>query len=294
MTDVTSATPLASLSRLEISAYLRSKLFGIGLILTILAFVAQFLFPDTDGQRHGALSLGLAIAAGIGVFGVGVMTGMVRRSDRLAAASGASAVSERDRTLALASAVVVPGTVGLVLWLIEIIGFYVQGYDVPNAYEGVSDAYLLAFTFGQGVMASIGGPLLGLVGARYLRFRGMGALLSVSMIIVTILMQGLIDATRSWRMVWVWTQWAGPVGLDGDSFGGDDAFGFLPGSPFFWVLYLAVVCALGVLAAVHHDRESDRAAIPKAMAATALAAGVLAALSVVLGPDGIIVNPIAP
>ncbi len=293
MTDVITGSPLASLTRHEIRNYLTSKLFWVGLALAILAFVQQFFFPDQDGKRDGALWLGLAIAAGLGVFGIGVMAGMVRRSDRLAAAAGASAVSERDRTLALAGSVVVPGTVGLVLWIVEWIGFQVQGYDVPNAYYGVSDAHLLAVTFGQGVMASVGGPLLGLVAARYLRFRGMAALLSVSMIIVTILMQGIFSSTMSWRMVWVWTQWAGPVGLDGDTMGGDAAFGFLPGSPYFWVLYLAAVCALGVLAAVHHDPESDRPAIRRAMLGVAVAATVFAGLSITLGVDSIIVNPIA-
>ncbi len=293
MTSVTTGPLLASLTRQEIRSYLTSKLFWIGLALTVLAFAQQFLFPDQDGQRYGALWLGLAIAAGIGVFGIGIMVGMVRRSDRLAAAAGASAVNERDRTLALTGAVVVPGTAGLLLWIAGWTGFQIQGYDMPNAYDGISDAHLLAFTFGQSVMAAVGGPLLGLVAARYLRFRGMAALVSISMIIVTILMQGIFNSTMSWRMVWVWTQWAAPVGLDGDAMGGDDAFGYLPGSPYFWVLYLTAVCALGVLAAVHHDPESNRSPIRRAMIAVAAAATVFAALSIVLGVDSIIVNPIA-
>lgn len=292
MTDVTTGSPLASLTRQEIRNYLTSKLFWIGLALTILAFAQQLFFPDQDGQRYGALWLGLAIAAGIGIFGIGVGVGMVRRSDRLAAAAGASAVSERERTLALAGAVVVPGTVGVVLWMVEWIGFQIQGYDVSNAHVGVSNAHLLAFTFGQSAMACVGGPLLGLVAARYLRFRGMAALLTVSMIVVTILMQGIFSSTMSWRMVWVWTQWSGPVGLDG-AVGGDDAFGYLPGSPYFWVLYLAALCVLGVLAAVHHDPESDRPAIRRAMIAFAAAAVVLAALSITVGVDSTIVNPVA-
>ena len=292
MTDVTTGSPLATLTRQEIRGYLTSQLFWVGLALTILAFVQQFLFPDQDGRRDGALWLGLAIAAGLGVFGIGVMVGMVRRSDQLAGAAGASAVSERDRTLALAGAVVVPGTVGLVLWVVEWIGFWIQGYDMPNAFDGVSNGHLLASTFGQSVMAAVGGPLLGLVAARYLRFRGMAALLSVTMIIVTILMQGIFESTISWRVVWVWTQWGGPVSLDGDTMGGDDAVGFLPGSPYFWVLYLAALCVLGVLAAVHHDPESDRPAIRRALVAVAAAAAVFAALSITLGADSIIVNPI--
>lgn len=292
MNDIATASLLGSLARQEMRNYVKSRLFWVGLTLALLGYAQQFFFPDESGSDFGAVWLGLVIAAGIGVFGIGVMTGLVRRSDRLAAAAGATAASERDRTLALASAVVVPATVGFVLWVVEVVGFYAQGYDVPNAYDGVSDAHILAFTYGQGVMASIGGPLLGLVAARYLRARGMAVLLSVVMIIVTILMQGIFESTRSWRMVWVWTQWAGPTGLDGDALGGDDAFSMFPGSPYFWVLYLAAACALGVLAAVHHDPECDRSANRKAMVVVLVAAAAFAVLSIAFGVDGVIVNPI--
>ena len=293
MTDVARTTVLGSLAQQEMRNYAKSGLFWLGLALASLGFAQQFFFPDKSGTDFGALWLGLVIAAGIGLFGIGVMTGMVRRSDHLAAAAGAAALSERDRTLALACAVVVPATAGFVLWLVEIVGFYVQGYDVPNAYDGVSDAHILAVTFGQGVMASIGGPLLGLVASRYLRTRGLAALLSVAIIIVTILMQGIFEVTRSWRMVWVWTQWAAPTGLDGDATAGDDAFSLFPGSPYFWVLYLAAVCTLGVLAALHHDSEADRPTNRKVIVVVVVVAAVFAVLSIASGVDGLIVNPIA-
>ena len=293
MTVQATTSPRGSLAKQEMSNYLRSKLFWVGLVLTILAYAQQFFFPDESGEQFGAVWLGLAIAAGIGVFGIGVMAGLVRRSDRLASAAGASALSEADRTRALACAVVVPGAAGFLLWVIEVVGFYVQGYDVPHAFDGVTDGHILAFTFGQGVMASIGGPLLGLVAARYLHFRGMAVLLSVSMIVVTILMQGIFQATMSWRMVWVWTQWAGPVGRDGDVLGGDDAFGLFPGSPYFWTLYLAAVCVLGVLTALHHDPEADRSAIRTAIVVTGIVAAALAVCAIAFGLDAVIVNPIA-
>jgi len=293
MNDLATASLHGSLVRQEMRNYAKSGLFWVGLALTTLGFAQQFLFPDRSGSDFGAAWLGLGIAAGIGVFGIGVMTGMVRRSDRLAAAAGAAATSERDRTLALASAVVVPATAGLVLWVVAVIGFLVEDRDVPNAFDGVSDGHVLAFMFGQGVMAAIGGPLLGLVAARYFRTRGLAALLSVVMIVVTILMQGIFEFTIPWRMVWVWTQWAGPTGSDGDPLGGDDAFGLFPGSPYFWVLYLAAVCTLGVLAALRHDPESDRRAYRNAMAAVAALAAVLAVLSMTFGVDDVIVNQTA-
>lgn len=292
MSELAGASSLGSLARQEMRGYARSPLFWVGLTLALLGFAQQFFFPDTIGRDFGAVWLGLAIAAGIGVFGIGVMTGLVRRSDRLAASAGATAVSERERTLALASAVVVPATAGFVLWVVEVVGFNTQGYAVSNAYDGVSDAHVLAFTFGQGVMASIGGPLLGLVAARYLRFSGMAVLLSVVLIIATILLQGIFEPTRSWRMVWVWTQWGAPTGLDGDALGGNEAFSLFPGSPYFWVLYLAALCALGVMAAVHHDPEGDRSAPRKAMIVLLVAAAAFAVLSIVLGVDRVIVNPI--
>ena len=78
-----------------------------------------------------------------------------------------------------------------------------------------------------------------------------------------------------------------------DDNGGDDAFGFLPGSPYFWVLYLVTLCALGVVTAVYHDPESNRPATRRAAVAIIALAAVFAVLSSVLGADAVIVNPIA-
>jgi hypothetical protein len=290
---MTVSSALGALAPQEMRNYVQSKLFWVGLALTLLGYSQQFFFPDASGTDFGTPWLGLVTAAGLGVFGIGVMIGLVRRSDRLAATAGAAAISERTRTMALASAAVVPGVIGLLLWVVAVVGFHVQGYDVPNAYHGVSDAHVAVFMFGQGPLAAVGGPLLGLVVARYLHFRGVAALVSVSMIIVTILMQGIFQASLSWRMVWVWTQWASPVGLDGRTTGGEDAFGFLPGSPYFWVLYLVTLCALGIVTAVYHDPETNRPAIRRAAVALIALATVFAVLSSVLGPDAVIVNPIA-
>jgi hypothetical protein len=66
-----------------------------------------------------------------------------------------------------------------------------------------------------------------------------------------------------------------------------------PGSPYFWVLYLAAICTFGVLAALHHDPESNRVANHKPMIVVAAVAAVFAVLSIALGVDAVIVNPIA-
>ena len=76
MNDTATASLPGSLARQEMRNYVKSGLFRVGLALTTLGFAQQFLFPDKSGTDFGAVWLGLVIAAGIGVFGIGVMTGM--------------------------------------------------------------------------------------------------------------------------------------------------------------------------------------------------------------------------
>ena len=65
-----------------------------------------------------------------------------------------------------------------------------------------------------------------------------------------------------------------------------------PGNPFIWVLYLVVVCALGVVAAVYHDPESDRFRLRTIALGLFGLALVLGVLTMVVGYSDVLVNPI--
>lgn len=282
---ITAGSTLVVLARQEIRNYLHHKLFWFGTALVLaLDVVMLFRLDHSDGSSGSYM---IAPAALLGVLGLVVMFGMTRRSDRAAEAAGVVAVPERTRTLALVTATVVPFSVALGSFVIAVITWYLHppaDYVVP---PGISNAFVHAEQFGDGVVCAVGGPVLGLVLARYLPRRGVAPVASVVLVLVTMLLQGsLVGGEQPYRVFWVWTYF-----LTQRSFDGEWHMGTLPGNPFLWVLYLLALCALGVVVAVRHDPESDRVALTRvALALGALAVG-LGLLTMTVGfPDGVI-NP---
>ena len=75
--------------------------------------------------------------------------------------------------------------------------------------------------------------------------------MAVGLVLVTIVMQGLVEPLRHVRVFWPWTYFGGPYGVDGDP----ERWLILSGSPQWYCVYLVVLCALGVVVAALHDRE---------------------------------------
>ncbi len=276
---------LGVLARQEIRNYLRHKLFWFGTALVLLVDVIMLFNLDGDPGSSGSYMI--APAALLGVLGVVVMFGLTRRSDRAAEAAGVVAVPERTRTLALAAATVVPFSVALGSFVVAVVTWYVHppaDYVVP---PGISSAFVHAEQFGDGVLCAIGGPIIGLVLARYLPRRGTAPVASVLLVITTILLQGsLVGGEQPYRVLWVWTYFLTQRSVD-------DVWhmGTLPGNPFIWVLYLVSLCALGVVVAVRHDPEADRVALTKvALGLTALAV-VLGVLTMTVGFTNGVISP---
>jgi hypothetical protein len=286
MTITAAESTFGALARQEILNYLRSKLFWVGAALTAVVTVLGLAGGDPRWSTTGD---GIAPAALVGVLGISVMAGMTRNSDRAAAAAGAVAVDQRTRTLALASAVVVPATVGLAWFLLALVGYNLNPPDADAAAFGpVTETFIYAGMFIEGVMACVGGPLLGLVIGRWLPRRGVAPLVSVVVVLVTIVMQPLFTWAEGWRQVWVWVHYYAPGGVDGD---GDRAVA-LTGSPYLHIAYLALLCVLGVLFAMYRDPEADRMRLRKAIVTVAAVAAVVCVLSISGGFDEQQVNPI--
>lgn len=273
------------LARQEIRNYLRAKLFWFGAALT-LAVNVTVLVTDDPGSSGSYM---IAPAALLGVLGLVVMFGLTRRSDHAAEAAGSVAVPERTRTLALASAIIVPLSVAILSFIAAVVTWYVQppaGYIVP---PGISNAFVHAQMFGDGVLCAVGGPLLGLLLARYFPKRGITAVASVLLVIATILLQGgLIGGEQPYRVFWVWTYF-----LTQSSEGGPDGHHMMtnPGNPFLWLLYLATLCALGLVIAVRHDPESNRARLGKIAIGLVVVAAVLGLLTMTVGYTDSVVHP---
>ena len=282
----TQNSTLGPLARQEIRNYLRSRLFWVGAALLALMSYVGLTGPD---DRFSTVGDGLVPAAVIGLLGIIVMAGMTRNSDRAAAAAGAVAVPQRTRTLALASAVVVPATAGLLWFATAIVGYHLHPPAADAIPFGpVGDGFVYAGMFVEGVMACIGGPVLGLVIGRWLPGRGVAPVVAVVLVPVTIVMQPLFESVERWRVFWVWVHFYGPVGVDGDA----DRAAILTGSPYLHIAYLAALCVLGVLVALHRDPESDRSRLRTAILGVVAVAAVLAVLSMLGGEDERVPNPI--
>lgn len=91
---------------------------------------------------------------------------------------------------------------------------------------------------------------------------------------------------QRYRVFWVWSCYVVQVHV-----GDDPAWhtGRLPGNPFWWLLYVAALCALGVVVAVIHDPGSDRVRLGRVALGLVVAAAVLGVLSLTLGfTDGVV------
>lgn len=289
MTRTAAGSTLGQLARQEIRRYAANRLFWFGAALTLV--VAGLGVAGQSGERGRTALDGLGPAFTLGVLGIVVMAGLVRDSDRAAAAAGTVAVPERTRTLALAASVVVPLAVALVWFAAAAYGYLAYESSPDSTFGATSDAFVLAVLFSQGVVSAVGGPVLGLVLARWFPRRWAPPIVAVLVVVVTVLFNGDQAWNASWREVWVWTHFHGPVGL----WAGDEdplRWAVLPGSVFWFVGYQLTLCALGVLFAVYHDRECDRTVVVRLGAGLLAIALVLGVLAVTGGQPEVVYNPI--
>jgi hypothetical protein len=279
----TAGPALGTLALKEIVRYLRHPVFLVGAVLLVASCVIP---PDA---RFSSTMDGLVPGATLGLFGLVVMVSLTQSSDRAAAAAGAVSVDRRLRTLALAAAMVVPFGTAL-LWFAASVWRYQTHAPAADAipFAGMSDAYVYAVLFAQGVMAALGGPVLGLVIGRWWPRRGAAPVAVVVLVLVTILMQGLFASTRVWREIWPWTHFFGPVGVPGDA----NRTLILTGSPFWYVAYLAALCVIGVLVALLRDDEAPRRGLVRVLAGTGVVAVILCVLTITGGYDETQVNPL--
>ncbi|MGN0065198.1 MAG: hypothetical protein ACI379_13250, partial [Nocardioides sp.] len=201
---------LGALAAREIRHYARHPLFLVG-----VAGTAAIMTYSILGPRDGTSSTMSMIvpAALLGLLGMITMSSLTRRSDLAAAAAGAPAAGEGVRTRALLAALVVPLTAATVWFLVALGQFYAQPPGAGAVPFGpLSDAHVLTVMFALSVVPALGGPLLGLLVARWLPRRGATPVAVVLLVIVTILLQGNFEQTWRWHVVWPWTYWYGPLG----------------------------------------------------------------------------------
>ena len=281
----TTTSPGVRLAMVEIGRYARNPLFLVGLILTVLTTAA----PEAGETRNSHLLTVLIPALFLGIFGLMVMYQLTRRSDRLAAAAGSPTVGMRTRTAALAATVVVPVTAALV-WFAWTVQIYL-GTDTPAdglPFGGVGDSWAIGTLFALGVVSCAGGPILGLVLARWFPRRGISVIAVIVLIIATVLMQGIIEPLRYIRVIMPFTWFGNQYGVEGDP----ERYVILTGSPQWYSAYLIALCVLGVLMALYRDPEPPRRNLRIAIGVVATAAVVLCLLAMTTGVQEVMVNPV--
>ena len=274
---------LPSLARHEIKRYLRHPLFLIGAVLTIATCA---MGPD---KSSSSIFHVLVPATCLGVFGLLVMVSLVRGSDQANDAAGAVVASERTRTLALAASTVVPFTGGLLFFAWAVWAYHDQPplpYSMP--FGDVGDAWVYAGMFALGTISCVGGPILGLVIARWLPFRGAGIVSAVLLVMLTIVFQGIIEPLRYVRVFMPWTYFGGPYGIEGEP----ERWLIITGSPFWYCLYLVALCVIGVIIAMLHDREQPRQILFRVLVGVGVLAVVLCLLAMMTGVQEVMVNPL--
>ncbi len=274
---------LRSLAGKEIVRYARHPVFLTGFLLTALSTLTG------HDRLTASVSYLVVPAAGLGLFGVIVMASLVRSSDRAAEAAGTVATGQRTRTLALSAALVVPFVAGL-LWFAWAVWAW-NHWPVPAnglRFPEIGNGWVYAGLFDLGLLAPVGGPALGLVLGRWLPRRGTAPIAVVVLVLATILMQGLFVPLRTIRLFMPWTSFAGQFGVPGDP----NRMLVLTGSPQWYGVYLALLCAVGVLVALLRDDEHPRRRVALVLVAVGVVAVVCCVLAITGGVQHTLVNPL--
>lgn len=273
---------LAQLARKEIGRYLRHPLFLFGFVLCWFGSL-----PHVDKQMSVLISP-IAPAAGIGLFGLVVMNGLVRSSDRIAGVAGEVPTSVRTRTLAHIASAVVPFTVGLIWFAWAVWEYHRQPPAVDGApFGGVGNGWAYALLFALGTLSCVGGPLLGLVLARWVKVRGAAPVVAVLLVLAVIIMQGLFVPLRSYRLFMPWTQFTGPYGVPGDS----NRALILRGSTGWYAVYLALLCGLGAVVSLIPG-DGRRRPLQLTAGAVAILAIVACVIASTTGVPHTVINPV--
>jgi len=228
-------------------------------------------FSNLDYTMQAAFLLGLG--------GLIAMNRITSSSGRSGQVLDAAPMSEPRRTLALCLACLVPAGLAL-LGAAFVFVFWMVDPPVHTENWGEFSNAELAAVMACGVLAALGGSLLGVVTARWWRWPTAAAVTAVLLILWTFV--GLINDTHPLLTL---NHLAAPYTLVSSN--GDDWSWHLGGSWLWRVLYLAGLCGLAVIAACAHGSDGE---LRRRQVRWAIALGVLALAALLIGaftgPEG--------
>jgi hypothetical protein len=248
-----SSATLRELALADARRYARHPLFLVGFSMSLVLTWWAVTLRDPNPVAPTLIPAFL-----VGAFGFVVahrLTTSLRRSEELV---GSLPSSRRRRSVALCLACLVPFSAG-VLCTVEAVVLTLPYPPVPIPadspmvwYGHASWSVVTAILLALGPVATLGGPLLGVLVGTWAPFRG-SALLGV----VTLVLGSAVpsEADSPWRALPPWAPVVDENVLDGRIVSST----FVPHlAPVWYLVYVVLLCALAVVAILLHEREGRR------------------------------------
>lgn len=274
---------LLTLARIEARRYARHPLFLLGVVGLIGTAAAQLSNPMLSGDLS---SFGFFAILFVGLLGTLVGHHLARSTDVAREVADVAAVPRATRTAAVCLACLVPA-VTAALWFVFVAVVARIAFPPDDAFwAGGLDPATRTWVCLAAVVACAGGPIFGVMVARWTGFPGSGLLAVVVLIAWVLLGTGGLALAEPSRLsallrlqapATTWMAWDGPP---------DDFPTYQPeGSPLAHLGYLISLCVLGVILAMLRDAQDEqRRRLVRALAGTVVVTLVCLALAVAPDP----------
>jgi hypothetical protein len=265
------------LARFEATRFARHPLFLIGCAANAALLVASMSHASDDIYGPAA-----SPAIFVGLLGMVVAFRLTQSMHRAEAAVASTPSSPQQRVGALLAACAVPAVVGLASFL-ALLAF--TNAKSQMAYGAFDDDSRYAIWFGQTAVACLGGPLLGIAVARWVRFPGAVLVLVTAVVTWVICSQGW-PATRQDSVPMLMWRVFTPFGFFTTIDDNPKQVESWRGSPWWFLAWLLVLCVLAALVALLRDAQGPtRTALLRGLGVVAVLGVVCYGLTVTGGFD---------
>jgi len=274
------------LARYESLRLLRHPLFVFAVLLFLAVAVTTPLseYADSDHQNTADgpetnLDWPVLPAFTLGLGGLIATNRLTSSAGRAGDVLRSSAVTESRRTLALCLACLVPGAIALA-GSTYVFMFWMLDPPVQSVSWGEFTDLELAAIMACGVLAAVGGPLLGILIARWWRWPTAAAVTSVLLILWSV---STLPPDKHWLLTL--NHAATPFTLVASN--GEDYSWHVGGSWGWRVTYLAGLCLLAAIGACAHGSEgAQRRRLARAATVVAVLTAGCLVLAAFTGTEG--------
>jgi hypothetical protein len=279
VTTTVAGSRVGALAKVEVRRYATHPVFLVGAALWAVTTAI-----GVHNAKDDVYAPPMSAAVFLGLFGVVVGFRLTRSLERAAEAVDVAPASLQERVGALLLASLLPGALGLVSAVVCLTVPDVAGDWVHGTWSGGERA---AIVLAMAAGAALGGPLLGVMAARWLHFPG-----AVVVPVVAVSAWGIVgngwtannQDSLGWLLVRLFSPFAFFTTLDTD--GGTHRVESWRGNPWFFLLWVLLLCAFAAVVALLKDAEGAAAAsLRRALVVVVVLALASFALAVATGPD---------